>query len=157
MQADAIRDAEDKVRQQLKLVATRLREAREEQALERRLSTFESNEAIMDEQATDLRVTRTSSGASVAPSGGASGPVTLAAPAAASPAPQSNSAPASVAAPSKPGEDVRAQTDAHLPVLGGALPDDLPSLLAREKKLKAMAEELERQARGVEAKAQSLR
>jgi hypothetical protein len=175
-QADALRDAQDKALAQLKLVEARVREAREEEKLAKRLSSFEANEALMDEEARDLRVTRTAAGVNVTgPSAGtstssqlpataiapSSGPMGAAAPSGggtsggtlgASSNP--NPSPASAAAP-RTGEDVRNQTDAHLPSLTGPLPDDLPSLLERAKKLKAMAEDLGVRAQGAEERARA--
>lgn len=55
-QADALRDSEDKVRQRLGVLKTRIAEVREERALERRMSDFLGEEAMFDEQDRRLRL-----------------------------------------------------------------------------------------------------
>jgi prefoldin subunit 5 len=55
-QADALRDSEDKVRQRLKVLRTRITEVREEQELERRMGDFLGEESIFDEQDRRLRL-----------------------------------------------------------------------------------------------------
>jgi hypothetical protein len=156
LQADALRDTEDKVREQLKVVEGRLAEAREERALERRMDTFLGNESIMDEQTHDLRISRTSGGVSAvaAPAGGAAmaaGPASVGAPAPVSSGPSGAAVPRTVQA-----EDVRPQTQTPA-AFGGPLPTDVASLEARRRELKALHEQLERQIQAVEAKARSVR
>ncbi len=55
-QVDALRDSEDKVRQRLGVLKTRIAEVREERALERRMSDFLGEEAMFDEQDRRLRL-----------------------------------------------------------------------------------------------------
>ncbi len=55
-QADALRDSEDKVRQRLKVLRTRITEVREEQELERRMGDFLGEESMFDEQDRRLRL-----------------------------------------------------------------------------------------------------
>ncbi|MBZ4400173.1 TetR family transcriptional regulator [Myxococcus faecalis] len=55
-QADTLRDAEDKVRERLKLMRARITEAREERDLDRRMSDFLGEESMFDEQDRRLRL-----------------------------------------------------------------------------------------------------
>lgn len=55
-QADALRDAEDKVRERLKLLRAHITEVREEKDLDRRMSDFLGEESMFDEQDRRLRV-----------------------------------------------------------------------------------------------------
>lgn len=55
-QADALRDSEDKVRQRLAALKTRISEVREERDLERRMSDFLGEDAMFDEQDRQLRL-----------------------------------------------------------------------------------------------------
>jgi uncharacterized coiled-coil DUF342 family protein len=55
-QADALRDSEDKVKQRLKVLQTRIAEVREERDLERRMNDFLGEEAMFDEQDRRLRL-----------------------------------------------------------------------------------------------------
>jgi hypothetical protein len=55
-QADALRDSEDKVRQRLKALQSRLTEVREERELERRMSDFLGEDSIFDEQDRRMRL-----------------------------------------------------------------------------------------------------
>jgi chromosome segregation ATPase len=55
-QADAMRDAEDKVRQRMKLLETRIHELKDERDLDRRMSDFLGEESIFDEQDRRLRL-----------------------------------------------------------------------------------------------------
>ena len=55
-QADALRDSEDKVRQRLQALRTRITEVREERELDRRMSDFLGEESMFDEQDRRLRV-----------------------------------------------------------------------------------------------------
>jgi uncharacterized coiled-coil DUF342 family protein len=59
-QADALRDTEDKVKQRLAALQTRITEVREERALERRMSDFLGEESMFDEQDKRLRLRRNS-------------------------------------------------------------------------------------------------
>ena len=54
-QADALRDSEDKVRQKMAALRTRIEELREEQELDRRMSDFLEDESLFDEQDRRLR------------------------------------------------------------------------------------------------------
>ncbi|MGA9523140.1 MAG: TetR family transcriptional regulator [Myxococcaceae bacterium] len=54
-QADALRDSEDKVRQKMASLRTRIEELREEQELDRRMSDFLGDESLFDEQDRRLR------------------------------------------------------------------------------------------------------
>lgn len=55
-QADALRDSEDKVKQRLGALKTRIAELREERDLERRMNDFLGEEAMFDEQDRRLRL-----------------------------------------------------------------------------------------------------
>jgi hypothetical protein len=55
-QADALRDTEDKVRQRLAALKSRIVEVREERALERRMRDFLGEDSIFDEQDRQLRL-----------------------------------------------------------------------------------------------------
>ncbi len=55
-QADALRDSEDKVKQRLSALKTRIAELREERDLERRMNDFLGEEAMFDEQDRRLRL-----------------------------------------------------------------------------------------------------
>ncbi|MCY1074866.1 TetR family transcriptional regulator [Archangium lansingense] len=55
-QADTLRDSEDKVRQRLQALRSRITEIREERELDRRMSDFLGEESMFDEQDRQLRV-----------------------------------------------------------------------------------------------------
>lgn len=55
-QADALRDSEDKVRQRLSALKSRITEVREERALERRMNDFLGEESMFDDQDRRLRL-----------------------------------------------------------------------------------------------------
>jgi chromosome segregation ATPase len=55
-QADALRDSEDKVRQRLSTLKSRITEVREERALERRMHDFLGEESMFDDQDRRLRL-----------------------------------------------------------------------------------------------------
>jgi prefoldin subunit 5 len=57
-QADALRDSEDKVRQRLQALRTRITEVREERELDRRMSDFLGEDSIFDEQDRHMRLRR---------------------------------------------------------------------------------------------------
>jgi prefoldin subunit 5 len=55
-QADALRDSEDKVRQRLQALRSRITEVREERELDRRMSDFLGEESMFDEQDRHMRL-----------------------------------------------------------------------------------------------------
>ena len=55
-QADAVRDAEDKVRQRMEQLQTRIHELKDERDLDRRMNDFLGEESIFDEQDRRLRL-----------------------------------------------------------------------------------------------------
>lgn len=61
-QADALRDAEDKLHRELKTVETRLAEAEDERRLSARMGAFSREEDLFDEQVRSLRLNRDANG-----------------------------------------------------------------------------------------------
>lgn len=173
-QADALRDTEDKVRLQLVRVNARLADVRDERALEERMNAFVGTEALMDEQSSALRVTRSGSVTSIAPLPGTSPavaagvavqpPTTMAAPGTAgSSAPGVGSVTRPAATPpTRTGQalqedNVNGTLDVRHPPGAAGLSDDVASLEAQGRKLRSLADSLAAQAHAAEERARSLR
>lgn len=173
-QADALRDSEDKVRERLAALRSRLAQVREERELERRMSDFLGEESLFDEQ--DRRLRLRVDPASRTVSVDRSQPVGLpASPAedafSGAPPPGEVSAPGPPGAPDEPtgpalpgtgpdsaplrAADVRPQVGTPGAPVPGA-PEDLRSLEAEAARLEALARELDSRARALEQKARSL-
>jgi hypothetical protein len=165
-QADAMRDAEDKVRQRMKLLETRIHELKDERALDRRMSDFLGEESIFDEQDRRLRLhsdeqdfsSGRSGGINAAPgtpaltSGGADhnpsqspGPGTFAPP---QNGPNSFAGTGSRSGESAPNPDGVSPTPAN--------PDDLRALESQFSSLGSEAKRLEERARHLEESARQL-
>jgi hypothetical protein len=149
-QADALRDSEDRVRQRLRQLEGRLREAREERELQRRMDDFLGAEAMFDEQDRRLRVG--ASNPSAAPVFG---------PREGAPAAVQDPAPAQGGVQSPGTNDFpRTRTDAfgeHRPQVGRR-PGTAAALEEAEnlESLEALRRRLEEQARGLAREAESL-
>lgn len=171
-QADALRDDEDKVRRELQALEARIREAREERELDRRLNAFLEEESIFDEQDRRLRLSRQTFEAREATP--PANDVNMGAGPASAPAPgESTSPPADsnsrgVEGPSPMGSSnettqvvTREASDARPTIgRGGSLAasggDELEALEAERKRLLGLAQELEARARQLEQRARSL-
>lgn len=158
-QSDALRDSEDKARERLKLLDTRIAELRQERDLDRRMNEFVGDDQLFDEQTRRLRVTRnadgtfSAAGSSTAPSAdveAASGPARASAgpsfasgpgPDNASPAPRASDHP----------------TPSTTLLTGHGSAGDERALTAEREKLRRLAEDLEARAKAIEARAKSLR
>jgi hypothetical protein len=168
-QADAARDAEDKVRRQLRVVETRIAEAREEKELDRRMNQFLGDEYMFDEH--DRRLRFGNSSATFGRTPGATGPTgqpqgdtarpSAPSVAAGQPHPEEN-------APGVAGLSTRAEALASGNVarqasmleerksLGSDL-DNIRSLELERQRLQSLAEQLQEQAQQLERRARSLR
>jgi hypothetical protein len=179
-QANALRDSEDKIRQQMRALGARIAEVRRERALERRMSDFLGEEALFDEHDRRLRRATTSSSrlfggepqttdaTPVPPMSATAGPAT--------PTPISPEAGASTvksAPPTPPPATAPAQTapiefstlrsDGRTVLGSGALVVDdgdsreLPALEAKLKKLQSLAKQIDERADAIEARARESR
>lgn len=168
-QADALRDAEDKVNRRLQAVRARAVELRRERELDRRMGDFLGDEALFDEQDRRLSLQRGSDGQVrvAAPTGGdtlggfemeAGDPAPPPAPAdPGAPMPTETAAPPPLRAPgpSPIATDARPQVGATRS-LSGALADDVEALEREEKVLEQQAASLADQARQIEERAKKL-
>jgi len=155
-QADALRDAEDKVKKRLAALEARITETREERELDRRMGEFSREGALFDEQDRRLRRERGSDGdlsaasaspeadTSSFPGGGNTGPKEL------HPSGSSTFAAGGGTAPNRPPQ-VGPGTRAPAEDIG-----DLPSMEAQREALKKLAAELEQKATQAESKARAL-
>jgi hypothetical protein len=185
-QADALRDNEDKVRRELKSLEARIAEAREERELDRRMSDFIGEQSMFDEHDRRVQLQTQTTEVSTQATGGGNAPAAQA-PAAGSrgegPAPvgpqtagpnfESTSKdsldPGQAAPPPEPSITVTHHTeravdarpvigvDGERLVLSGSADQSLEALEAHRKKLKALADELEKRAQGLENKARTLK
>lgn len=174
-QADALRDSEDKVRQKMAALQTRISELREERALDRRMSDFLGDESMFDDQDRRLRQTREVEAARQAmpPLLGGQAESDAAGSAPAEP-PTSNEFGTSGETKSTDPVDSRAGPSVSLtliakgadsrPQVGGvnsvlledANPADLEALQAQLEKLKKLAGQLDSRADEIEARAKEL-
>ena len=175
-QADALRDTQDKVRQRLQALKTRITEVREERDLDRRMNDFLGEESMFDDQDRRLRLRSVGAdGVQVAPTQRGSGPrlpwVTSGdqsspPPMLGDPYSGGNDDPQSeegtptaggMVAPSITASDRRPQVD---PVRAQALaaggPEDLTSLEQEAAKLESLARELDGRAGALERRAKTL-
>jgi len=167
-QADALRDSEDKVKQRLGALKTRITELREERDLERRMNDFLGEEAMFDEQDRRLRLRLNSNqavevDATPARSGSpaiAVGDTTAPPPTAPDPNPTPNTpgstnsfTPSPVRASDHRPEvnPVRAQQ------LAAGDFNDLAALEAEAKQLESMAHELDSRAKAIENRVRELK
>ncbi len=141
-QSDALRDAEDKVREQLRALEVRIAEAREEHELDRRMKDFLGDEAMFDEQDRSFRVHRDLEGG---------GPLGASVSGRDSQPPQVNAEAARAAEKPPQPEDALRQI-AHSPAN-----DSLESLEAQRARLRSVADDLREKARQVESRARELR
>jgi phage shock protein A len=160
-QADALRDSEDKVRQQMRALQAQIAEIRRERELERRMSDFLGEEKLFDEQDRRLRSATSSSrlraagdpapGGSTAFSFGTTDAARETAPTSASPTPSGTSTPAPI-------PDSRPFIGGgNPPALDGADVRELSALEAKLKKLESLAQQLDERADAIEARARGLR
>ncbi|MCP3103552.1 TetR family transcriptional regulator [Myxococcus sp. K15C18031901] len=170
-QADTLRDAEDKVRERLKLLRSRITEAREEKDLDRRMNDFLGEESMFDEQDRRLRL-RLSSDATlqVEPtqrSGGMFGgevmsddsPPMSGGPNPTSPGVGGNPSEPSLPSPPPPARatDRRPQFDGvRAQALAAGGPADLAQMEAEAKRLESLAGELDGRAGALERRAKEL-
>ncbi len=138
-QVDSLRDAEDKVRQQLRAVETRIGEVRDEQALDRRMMDFMNEQSLFEDQDRRFRQPESSAGASPSRST-TSGSV---------PSTGSSSAPPDVRPAEKPPQVDNARPR---PLEPG---DTLESLESQRDKLQGMAQQLHERAQQLEQRARS--
>lgn len=186
-QADALKDNEDRVREQLRSLERRIAEAKEERELDGRVRQFLSEDSLFDEQDRRLRLqqrvteaaaaantTKTTAGEAPQTSGAATdrgasdfsaaGPQGAGAPQTAPP-PVGNNAPvpaAPQANPAPPATHVVSGSDAR-PVIGqstratGRDDDDLEELEIQRRKLTGLAEQLKVKAAELERQARQLK
>jgi hypothetical protein len=164
-QADAARDAEDKVRQQLRALEKRIAEAREEKELDRRMSEFLGDEYMFDEHDRRLRLGSSSDPGNRQPSfggavGGPSHPGSTTT-AAGQPHPGDSSAGgvAGVTRSETLSGDIGKQPsllDSRQSSLNRDS-ENIQSLEAECQRLRSLAERLENQAQQLESRARSLR
>jgi chromosome segregation ATPase len=178
-QADALRDSEDKVRQRLSALKSRITEVREERALERRMNDFLGEESMFDDQDRRLRL-RVSGDQKFAVDSSASPRnegVTMTdspSPGDASPPPGSpetvdpppemprdnpddGDTAGGIQPPPVRASDRRPQVEAlRAQQLAAGDFDDLASLEAEAKRLEALARELESRAKALESKVREL-
>jgi prefoldin subunit 5 len=174
-QADLLRDNEEKLAKELKVLEARIAERREEAELDRRVQRFLGEESMFDDQDRRLRVQRTTATQTDAPPVSSGGPP-KGSEFNASAAPQDvagGGAPGTAAdrspmAPTlngldKGGVSITSGSDAR-PQVGSANPntvatgdEDLDELEVERAKLKGMADELKRTAQALERRASQLR
>jgi phage shock protein A len=173
-QADALRDSEDKVRQQMKSLQARIAEIRRERELDRRMSDFLGEERLFDEQDRRLRSATGSGSGSLRTSGGTppassdtaapestftSGPTGGGPSLMETPTPVS-STPTATGGPTTPGTIPESR-----PLVGGADPltrngvdsRELSALEAKLKNLESLAQQLNARASAIEARARESR
>lgn len=184
-QADALRDSDDKVRQRLRAVQARLRDAREERALDERMSSFLSDESLFDEQDRRLRVVNDGSGLRAANSGGGgdfgsaeavrAGDAATGAGNAPAPAPPAEGGTGTGSPPPPPGDVTSppsapggltaaappAVGESGKTIVGGrsvplSADEELRALEAEQQKLEALSKDLARQAAQLENRARAL-
>jgi hypothetical protein len=147
-QADALRDSQDKVQQQMRSLDTRIAEARQERELDRKMKDFLREESLFDEQDRRFRLYRELP----------TPPPTEGVPAA-SLGPNAQP-PVSSPGQSAPPSDRAAQKPPQLDSTGkganGWSSESLESLQVQREQLRSLAEELEVKARRAEAKAREL-
>jgi hypothetical protein len=145
--ADALRDSADKVWRELRGVETRLKEARAEKAIERRMRHFLREDALFEEHDRKLRVHRDAFG-TVTAAPDTSGPGAFA----------TKTPPAGTSSlSSNMGETVRG-VDERFQVGSTGMPvDEVVALEAERQRLSNHGHRLEETARDLEAKAKALR
>ncbi|ADO69665.1 hypothetical protein [Stigmatella aurantiaca] len=173
-QADALRDSEDKVRQRLTALRSRIAEVREERELERRMSDFLGEERMFDEQDRRMRLRlngtevsaqvdeRESAQPGVAPND-SSPPSVGDNPEAPSP-PMSGGNPETPIPPTAPPVPLSVRASDHRPQVQGIRAqdlaagdfEDLASLEAEAKRLESLARELDSRANSLERKVREL-
>jgi len=149
-QADALRDSEDKLREQVRALDVRIAEAHEERELDRRMRDFLGDEAMFDEQDRRFRLHREPEGFSSrtdSPREGTSTPTG----AGDSPAP-SASAQAERAAQKPPQPE-----EARRQIAGSSPGDSVESLEAQRERLRTLADDLHKRASRVESRARESR
>lgn len=178
-QADALRDTEDKVRQKMKALQSRITELREEQELDRRMSDFMGDESMFDEQDRRLRRERTkdmaqarqpplfgapAEDAAAAPEAGAGGEFTGSPPQSeptrdttAEPTTGTTSSPVLITQIAR-GVDARPQVSGSVDalLLEGGEGQTLEALEAQLKKLGELAKKLDARAEDMEKRANEL-
>ena len=163
-QADALRDSEDKVRQQIEALEGRIAEVRRERQLERRMSDFLGEETLFDEQ--ERRLRRATSRSSIfgtqesAPSGS---DVMLGAQPKSGFAAESPSPPPTAPAQTAPNDFSTVRRDGAAVLGTGALvvgegdSRELSALEAKLKKLQSLAKQIDERADAIEARARDSR
>jgi prefoldin subunit 5 len=141
-QADSLRDSEDKVRQQLSAIESRIKEVRDERALDRRMNEFLREQSLFDEQDRSYRLTPDQSGFQGTPPLGTSSPR--------APGDSSNPSPPSTRAAEKP-----PQVDDGRRRVAAQASDTLESLESQRDKLRALAQQLHEEAQQLEQRARA--
>ena len=139
-QLDSLRDSEDKVKQQLSAVESRISEVRDERALDRRMNEFLREQSLFDEQDRSYRLTPDQTGSQGAPTAGFSP---------GGPRDSPNPNPPSTRPAEKPpqvGDGRRAAAPTG---------DTLESLESQRDKLRALAQQLHEKAQLLEQRARS--
>ncbi len=149
-QADALRDSEDKLREQLRALDIRIAEVREERELDLRMRDFLGDQAMFDEQDRRFRLRRPETEAAFGPTDfrGAASPTggRTEVP----PPPAAAQGGRAAEKPPQPDEGRRQ-------IASGSAADSLQSLEARRRQLQALADEIQQKAREVETRARESR
>jgi phage shock protein A len=165
-QADALRDSEDKVRQRMQQLKSRIAELREERDLDRRMGEFLGEEALFDDQDSRLRLTRESDATSQSDRSNTTTTASNAAPGPAAPgaggftnSPGTGGTP-SGPPPSNSTPQITHATDARPEVgtPGAAVLEgnDLKALESQYKDLDTLSKQLEKKAKQIEERAHEL-
>lgn len=152
-QADALRDSEDKLREQLRALDTRIAEVREERELDLRMRDFLADQAMFDEQDRRFRLRR-----GPETEGAAFGPTDLRGAAGASGGRSEVSQPPPVAGQGgRAAEKPPQPEEGRRQIAAGSAADSLSSLEARRRQLQSLADEIQKKAREVESRARESR
>ena len=147
-QADAARDAEDKVKRQLASVEARIADAREQRDLERRMGEFLSDQSLLDERDLRLRGQGVSSDNISRSSGPRTGPDNPSSPTGSPSQSGGNSVWSDAVRPDPVSLQDQALSQGEEP---------LEALLRERRRLEALAGQLEAQARTLEERARALK
>lgn len=150
-QANALRDSEDKVRQQVRVLDLRIAEARQERDLDRRMKEFLSDESTFDEQDRRFRLRGGPEGEGAQfgrPEGAAR---------TGEPGPAGADSPAITPAGDRGSGKPPRPEDGRRLISAGAAADDVEALEGQRERLRSLAESLDAKARQVESRARQLR
>jgi hypothetical protein len=151
-QADALRDSEDKLREQLRALEIRIAEVREERELDLRMRDFLGDQAMFDEQDRRFRMRRGPESEAAFGSTDFRGPA-----GASSGRTEASQPPPAAAQGGRAAEKPPQPEEGRRQIAIGSAADSLPSLEARRRQLQSLADEIQRKAREVESRAREPR